>query len=114
MINTNNPYVEKFKGIISSVAPTLLPPGVFSSVEGGIPEFGGLQRAKGKKLISFQLGAVWTIAQFGNKVVVQRDDGLEIYDLFVVIPGELNFVTDSLLVNVTDSAGIDVLTYANP
>jgi hypothetical protein len=102
---------EPFKGSAPSVSPTALPDGVFSLCSGGVPTQGSLGRLPGKSMrdSGATTGGAISIYQFGNKVVVQRVVGLQIFDLSELAPNEIDFLRDNAGNIVYDNHGIPIL-----
>jgi len=103
---------ESFKGSAPSIAATTLPEGLFSLCSGGIPSNGSFKRLPGKVITDagISTGGAITIYQFGEKVVVQRPDALEIFDLYELSPSPLNYVYDNEGRLVYDNFGLKILT----
>lgn len=101
---------QKFKGSNPSISPTITDAGIFFLCSGGTPVRGALARLAGKTLRDNGLlnGAAITIYQLGEKAVVQRNTGLQIYELSELNPSELDFVYDSFENLVYDNFGIPV------
>lgn len=109
MIESIPPISEPVEGMQASLSPVLLPSGVFVALQNVTPLVGGVQRALGKRLVSFLGGAVWTIHQMDDLVIIQRDTQIEILSLYQLIPTINELVTDNSLVPVLDNSGIEVL-----
>lgn len=109
MIDTKGKF-EAYKGSSPAGSPTALPDGIFSLCSGGAPIRGAFGRIPGKTLRDkgIDAGAAISIFQFGQKVVVQRWIGLEIYDLTEVSPNEADYVTDNDGRLVYDNSGIPI------
>lgn len=103
---------ESFKGSAPSISPTALPDGLFSLCSGGVPANGAFKRLPGKTLTDAgaATGGAITIYPFGNKVVVQRPDALEIFDLYELSPNAANYVYDNEGHLVYDNFGLKILT----
>lgn len=101
---------EKFAGSAPSTSPTVLPRGVFSFCSGGVPSQGAFARLPGKTLRDAGLttGGAISIYQFGQKIVVQRYVGLEIFELTDLVPTELDYVYDNNGNLVYDNSGIPI------
>lgn len=102
---------EEFRGSTPSVSPTTLPDGVFSLCSGGVPTNGALGRLPGKIIrdLGASSGGAISIYQFGQKVVVQRVTGIELFDLAELAPTELDYLRDSFGEIVYDNSGIAIL-----
>lgn len=103
---------EKYAGSAPSISPTLLPQGVFSLCSGGVPANGAFMRLPGKSLrdLGLATGGAISIYQFGQKIVVQRFLGIEIFDLRTLAPNPEDFVYDNEGNQVFDNLGIPVTT----
>lgn len=102
---------EGYKGIYPSASPTSVPPGVFSSVDGGVPKQGGFARLPGKILrdLGIKTGGILSIYQFGTLVAVQAYTGLIIFDLLTLTPQPTDLVYDNEGNQVFDNGGLPVL-----
>jgi len=102
---------EKFKGSAPSISPTALPAGLFSLCSGGVPANGSFQRIPGKNLADagIDTGGAISINQLGLKIVIQRVTGLEIFELFELLPNEDDYVYDNLGNLVYDNHGLKIL-----
>lgn len=103
---------EDYKGSDPSRSPTAQEDGVFSSCSGGVPSGGALARIPGKSLrdAGLDTGAAISIYQFGQKVVVQRFTGIQIFELVELAPNPTDYVYDNEGFLVTDNEGIPVTT----
>lgn len=101
---------EKFKGSVPSVSPTVLSEGVFSFIAGGVPSRGGFARLPGKILRDSGVfaGSTITIYQFGNLVVVQKFNGIELHNVNNLVPSVEDYVYDLNGQIVTTLAGIPI------
>lgn len=101
---------EDFQGSVPSVSPTAQKDGVFSLCSGGVPSRGGFLRLPGKSLrdAGIETGGAFSIYQFGQKIVVQRYIGIEIFDLVTLAPNVEDFVYDNEGNLVLDNEGIPV------
>ena len=101
---------QNFAGSNNSTSPSILADGIFTLCSGGTPIQGALQRLPGKTIRDNgeEYGGVISIYQLGQKVVVQRFVGLQIYDMNEINPAEDDFVTDTLLIVVTNNFGLPV------
>lgn len=99
---------QYFSGSNPSTSPSILENGIFSLCSGGTPIQGALQRLPGKTIRDngIAYGGAITIYQLGQKVVVQRFGGLQIYDITEINPAITDFITDNSLFVVTDSYGL--------
>lgn len=101
---------EDYSGSVPSRSPTAQEEGVFSLCSGGVPQQGAFARIPGKSLrdIGSDKGGAISIYQFGQKVVVQRFVGIEIFNLVDLNPNEADFVYDNDGELVVDNNGIPV------
>lgn len=101
---------EYYSGSAPSVSVTNQKPGVFSLCSGGVPNHGAFARVPGKTLQSIGnlTGGVFSIYQFGSKIVVQRYVGIEIYDIGALAPLPTDYVYDNEGNSVYDNGGIPV------
>ena len=106
MIKTTGEIV-RFEGVDMSTAPAVLEAGQFSFGVGGVPIQGSPARLPGKTLrdLGATKGAIISIYQFGNKIVVQSFVDVTIYDVRELNPSESDFVTDSFGTIVKTSLG---------
>lgn len=111
MIKTNG-QTEDFRGSAPSVSPTAQKAGVFSLCSGGVPVQGSFGRVPGKTLrnAGSANGGAISIFQFGNKIVVQRFSGVEIYDLVELAPNLADYVYDNFGNIIVDNFGIPITT----
>lgn len=109
MLKTKS-QTEYYKGSSPNTSLTNQKPGVFSLCSGGVPYHGAFARIPGKTLqaVGDTTGGVFSIYQFGNKIVVQRFVGIEIYDLGVLAPLPADYVYDNEGNLVYDNGGIPV------
>lgn len=109
MIETKG-TTEEYKGTNAFISPTAQATGVFSLCSGGVPVQGGFGRIPGKTIRDSGVGkgAAISIYQYGQKIVVQRYSGIEIFNLSDLAPNIADYVYDNEGNIVTDSFGIPV------
>lgn len=103
---------EKFKGSEPSTSPTAIEQGVFSLCSGGVPTQGSFGRIPGKTIrdAGTSTGGAISIYQFGQKVVVQRYNDIEIFDLTELAPNPADYVVDNEGNQVVNNEGLFVTT----
>lgn len=102
---------EDFRGNAPAISPTAMPVGVFFLCSGGVPTQGSFGRLPGKTLrdTGTTTGGAISIYQMGDKVVVQRVAGVEIFNLSDLAPNEEEFLVDNEGNIVTDNHGLPIL-----